>query len=180
MAASFCFGITPRRNSGSSWSPVLYNARLLRRIRRNLEWGSMLEGVHNALLIYNLTSGRRRHRRFAEVEEATRILKSAGIAAELAPTTSRGSATSIARHAVAQNRDLVIVCGGDGTINEVVNGLAGSAVPMAVLPAGTANILAKELGIPWDISAAARLIPNSDTRRIALGSVMNVTPHGDV
>jgi len=140
----------------------------------------MLEGVHNALLIYNLTSGRRRHRRFAEVEEATRILKSAGIAAELAPTTSRGSATSIARHAVAQNRDLVIVCGGDGTINEVVNGLAGSAVPMAVLPAGTANILAKELGIPWDISAAARLIPNSDTRRIALGSVMNVTPHGDV
>ena len=64
---------------------------------------------------------------------------------------------------------MVIACGGDGTINEVVNGLAGSQVPMALLPAGTANILAKELGIPWDIPHAARLIPGGDVRRIALG-----------
>ena len=139
----------------------------------------MLENVHSALLIYNPASGRRRHRRFGEIEEAARILQSAGIAAELAPTTGRGAATSIARHAAAQNTDLVIVCGGDGTINEVVNGLAGSHVPLALLPAGTANILAKELGIPWDIPAAARLIPESSTRRIALGSVMNVTGEGD-
>ena len=51
---------------------------------------------------------------------------------------------------------MVIACGGDGTINEIINGLAGSDVPMALLPAGTANILAKELGIPWDIRRAAR------------------------
>ena len=63
---------------------------------------------------------------------------------------------------------MIIVCGGDGTINEVVNGIAGSQVPMALLPA-TANILAKELGIPWDIPHAARLIPGGTVRRIALG-----------
>ena len=64
---------------------------------------------------------------------------------------------------------MVIACGGDGTINEIINGLAGSQVPMALLPAGTANILAKELGIPWDIPHAARLIPGGTIRRIALG-----------
>ena len=118
----------------------------------------MPHGITNALLIYNPTSGRRRHRRFAEVEQAVRILKDTGITAELAATEGRGSAKEIARLAVEQGRGMVITCGGDGTINEVINGLARSNVPMALLPAGTANILAKELGIPWDIPHASRLI----------------------
>lgn len=129
----------------------------------------MPDGIHDALLIYNPTSGRRRHRRFAEIEQAARILKDAGVAVELAPTTGPASATGTARHAVEQRRGMVIVCGGDGTVNEVVNGLAGSSVPMALLPAGTANILAKELRIPWDIPHAARLIAGGTVRRIALG-----------
>jgi diacylglycerol kinase (ATP) len=125
--------------------------------------------IKDALLIYNPASGRRRHRRFVEVEEAARVLKEQGIAAELAPTAGRASATDIARQAVAQHRGMVIACGGDGTVNEIVNGLAGSQVPMALLPAGTANILAKELDIPWDIPRAARLIARGAVRRIALG-----------
>ena len=68
----------------------------------------MLENVHSALLIYNPACGRRRHTRFAEIEEATRILKTDGIAAELAPTSCRGAATDIARQAAARNADLVI------------------------------------------------------------------------
>ena len=64
---------------------------------------------------------------------------------------------------------MVIACGGDGTVNEIINGLAGSQVPLALLPAGTANILAKELGIPWDIPHAARLIADGVVRRIAIG-----------
>src|SRR5579862_820253 len=129
----------------------------------------MPHNIKDALLIYNPTSGRRRHRRFADVEQAARVLKDAGIATELAPTTAPGSATDVARKAVEQRRGMVIACGGDGTINEIVNGLAGSDVPMALLPAGTANILAKELGVPWDIPHAARLIPSGIVRRIALG-----------
>jgi diacylglycerol kinase (ATP) len=129
----------------------------------------MTEKIKDAVLIYNPTSGRNRRRRFAEIEHAARVLKDAGIAAELAPTTGPQTATKIARQAVEQRRGMVIACGGDGTINEIINGLAGSQVPMALLPAGTANILAKELDIPWDIPRAARLIPGGTIRRIALG-----------
>src|SRR5580704_1642928 len=131
----------------------------------------MPDGITDALLIYNPTSGRKRHRRFAEVEHAASMLKAAGIRTELAPTQGPNSATNIARLAVEQRRGMVIACGGDGTVNEVVNGLAGSEVPMALLPAGTANILAKELRIPWDIPQAARLIPKGQIRRVALGRV---------
>ena len=91
--------------------------------------------ITDALLIYNPTSGRNRHRRFSEIERGVRILKDAGITAELAPTTGPGSATQIARQAVEHRRGMVIACGGDGTINEVVNGLAESQVPMGHGPA---------------------------------------------
>ena len=57
----------------------------------------MPDGIKDALLIYNPTSGGKRHRRFNEVEQAARILKEAGIATELAPTTARSSATQTAR-----------------------------------------------------------------------------------
>jgi diacylglycerol kinase (ATP) len=128
--------------------------------------------IKDALLIYNPTSGRKRHSRFEEIEQAARLLKDAGITTELAATTGPGTASKIARQAVDQRRGMVIACGGDGTINEIVNGLAFSQVPMALLPAGTANILAKELGVPWDIPRAARLIPGGGIRRIALGMAM--------
>jgi diacylglycerol kinase family enzyme len=75
----------------------------------------------------------------------------------------------MARRAVEQSRQLVIVCGGDGTVNEVVNGLACTQVPLAVLPAGTANVLAKELALPWNLPRAAKRIVNAPFRRIALG-----------
>jgi YegS/Rv2252/BmrU family lipid kinase len=140
----------------------------------------MSHDIKDALLIYNPTSGRKRHRRFTEIEQAARILKDAGITAELAPTTGPYTATKIARHAVEGRRGMVIACGGDGTINEIVNGLAGSQVPMALLPAGTANILAKELGIPWDIPRAARLIPGGILRRIALGIACSVNGNHSV
>jgi diacylglycerol kinase (ATP) len=137
----------------------------------------MPDVVKNALLIYNPTSGRRRHRRFAEIERAVRILKEAGIIAEVAATSTLGSGRRMAHMAVSQRRDLVIACGGDGTINEIINGLAGSQVPMALLPAGTANILAKEIGVPWDIPHAARLIPGGTVRRIALGIAVPLDGH---
>lgn len=68
---------------------------------------------------------------------------------------------------------MVIACGGDGTLNEVVNGLAaqqnGHRVPLALLPGGTANILAKELDIPWDIPSAAKRLVGGQVKDIALG-----------
>lgn len=132
--------------------------------------------MRDAALIVNPTAGGGRSRT-QRLEEARRILSRAGIESSLRPTLARGDATRLARDAVAEGRDMVIVSGGDGTINEVVNGLAGSRVPMAVLPSGTANILAKELGLPWDVCKAAELIPRGKPRRIALG-LLSPTANG--
>ena len=127
----------------------------------------MATQVRDAVLIVNPTAGG--GRRVPQLEEARRIFRSAGIETELQNTAEAGEATVMARRAVEQSRELVIVCGGDGTVNEAVNGLACSQVPLAVLPAGTANVLAKELGLPWNLPRAAARIVGAPFRRIALG-----------
>jgi YegS/Rv2252/BmrU family lipid kinase len=132
----------------------------------------MLRNIDNALLIYNPVAGRIRGRHAEEMDRARAALKELGIEVTLQETTRPGEATVMAGAAVAAGRQLVLACGGDGTINEVVNGLAGSSVPLAVLPGGTANVLAKELGIPWDVRHAARLVPYGKLRRIALGQAV--------
>ncbi len=108
-------------------------------------------------------------RRMPQIDEARRIFRQAGIETELQLTTAPGEATVMARRIVEQSRQLAIVCGGDGTVNEAVNGLACSQVPLAVLPAGTANVLAKELSLPWNLPRAAERIVRAQYRRIALG-----------
>ena len=104
-----------------------------------------------------------------QLDEARHIFRTAGIETELHMTCGPGEATEMARCAVEHARQLVIVCGGDGTVNEAVNGLACSQVPLAVLPSGTANVLAKELSIPWNLPRAAKRIIGAPFRRIALG-----------
>jgi YegS/Rv2252/BmrU family lipid kinase len=121
----------------------------------------------DALLIVNPTAGG--GKRVPQLDEARQIFRRAGIETELQNTSGPGDATAIARKAVEKSRDLVIVVGGDGTVNEAVNGLACSQVPMAVLPSGTANVLAKELSLPWNLPRAAERIARAPYRRIALG-----------
>ncbi len=78
-------------------------------------------------------------------------------------------AQDLAQAAARRGFDLVLVCGGDGTINEVINGLAPSPIPLGILPGGTANILAKELRLPHNPVNAARQLLGWSPRRIALG-----------
>lgn len=129
--------------------------------------------IQNALVIHNPNAGYRGNARRKSVDKARRILALNGIEADLAETSAPGHATEIAHQAVRDHRQLVIACGGDGTLNEVVNGLAqssnGNRVPLGLLPAGTANILAKELDIPWDIPRAAQRLAHGEIREIALG-----------
>ena len=75
------------------------------------------------------------------------------------------------RIAVSSQVDLVIACGGDGTINEVVCGMVGSQVPLLVIPAGTANVLAKEIGLSRDWMKSVELVRTGVIRRISLGRV---------
>jgi diacylglycerol kinase (ATP) len=134
----------------------------------------MLPGnLRNALLIHNPNAGNGGNGRRQMLDEARRIFSSAGIEAELTETRGPGDATDMAYRASAEGRQLVIACGGDGTLNEVVNGLAtqqnGHRVPLALLPGGTANVLAKELNLPWDIPSAAEKLVHGEIKDIALG-----------
>jgi diacylglycerol kinase (ATP) len=133
----------------------------------------MTAKLRNALLIHNPNAGNGGKARRRQLDETRRIFAAGGIQTELAETRGPGDATQIAQRACAEGRQLVIVCGGDGTLNEAVNGLAmhqnGQRVPLALLPAGTANILAKELGLPWDIARAAEKLVHGEVKEIALG-----------
>src|SRR5712692_3495889 len=133
----------------------------------------MTSELKNALLIHNPNAGNGGHGRRRQIEAARQIFSSNGIDTELAETRGPGDATQIAQRASAEGRQLVIACGGDGTLNEIVNGLAtqqnGHRVPLALLPGGTANILAKELGLPWDIPRAAERLVHGQVKEIALG-----------
>ena len=133
----------------------------------------MTTKIHNALLIHNPNAGNGGSGRRRMLDKARRIFAAGGIQTELAETTKAGEATQIAQRADAEGRHLVIACGGDGTLNEIVNGLAapqnGRRVPLALLPGGTANVLAKELNLPWDIPSAAHELVHGEVKDIALG-----------
>jgi diacylglycerol kinase family enzyme len=90
-------------------------------------------------------------------------------------TEGRNHATELTREAAAGGYDLVVAFGGDGTLNEVANGLAHSGVPVAILPGGCTNVACRMLGIPMDIvDATEHLLQLADAptpRTIDLGSV---------
>lgn len=131
----------------------------------------MSQRYTKAILIYNPMAGRRRQQRLRQLQQIKEQLERSGIPISIHATTAPGSGSALARDASHEGADLIIVCGGDGTINEVISGMAHSSVPLAVLPGGTANGLARELGLPLDIEAAARMILSATPRRIALGRV---------
>ena len=84
-------------------------------------------------------------------------------------TTGPGAATTLAREAVARGDDVLVVAGGDGTVNEAVQGLVGSATALAVIPLGTVNLWAYELGLPSQAAAAARALIAGTRRAVDVG-----------
>ena len=101
------------------------------------------------------------------------MLNASGNPVDSIATTGPGHAGEIARQEIDRGADRILVAGGDGTINEVVNGMAFSEVPLGVLPAGTANVLACELGIGKSMEGAARALADSVPERVAMGSLSN-------
>ena len=125
--------------------------------------------MKNAIIISNPIAGIKNDRRSSQIQEAVAVLRKGGINAELQFTASPGDGKKLAAEAAASGCDLIIACGGDGTINEVINGLAPGRTPLAILPGGTANIAAKELGLSGNIVRAARQISTCRPFRIPLG-----------
>ena len=91
----------------------------------------------------------------------------------VALTERRGHATELARAAIVNGVDIVVALGGDGTLNEVANGLVGSDCALAVLPGGSTNVLARTLGLADDpVQACLQLLDALDLgliRRVSLG-----------
>ena len=87
----------------------------------------------------------------------------------LCTTSGAGEAEGLARHAVAEGYKRIVAAGGDGTINEVVNGIAGQNVALGLLPLGTMNVFAAELGLPAnDLSTCWRIIQQNRSQRVDL------------
>jgi diacylglycerol kinase (ATP) len=110
--------------------------------------------------------------------EAEAALKTAGVDFELAVSERKGHVAELAEEAVRKGYSPIIAAGGDGTIGEVVNGLAGAAKsaedtigPLGIIPLGSANDFVFALGMPTDLTAAARLIAIGKTRAVDLGKV---------
>lgn len=106
------------------------------------------------------------------LDRAIDSLRKQGWSVELLETSRVGQARALARQAVEQHLNAVIAVGGDGTMNEVANGVVDSETAMGVLPLGTANVWAKEMGLPLgDLQVAARLLARGELRAIDVGMV---------
>jgi len=113
------------------------------------------------VIVFNPVAGRRRAHLLWRVLD---VLAANGVRLELAETHRRGHAESLAREAVARGEPMVVAAGGDGTIAEVANGLMGSQARLGVIPLGTANVLAHELGLPFAPRAVAAALAFGRTR----------------
>jgi len=122
-----------------------------------------------AFIIYNPYAGKLRGRAHKFIGRAVRILSEAGHNVITVPTRGPQTAAAVARDCIAQGADLLLVAGGDGTMNEVVNGAVHSKVPVGILPGGTANVLATELRISKRLENAAKLVSECSAERISLG-----------
>ncbi len=125
------------------------------------------------LVIYNPAAGQRRATRLWRVLD---ILNGNGIRFQLAETRYAGHAAVLAREAACEGRDLVVAAGGDGTIADVANGLAGARVRLGVIPLGTANVLARELNLPLAPHAVAAALAFGRTRALWPGIASGVGP----
>jgi diacylglycerol kinase (ATP) len=108
-------------------------------------------------------------RRAEDVRRMIGLLSERGFDAEAHATAGPDDAAQLAGAAVAAGVDIIISYGGDGTLNEVIQGMAESQTALAVWPGGTSNVVARDLGVPFDIEELADMIAAGKTRRIALG-----------
>jgi diacylglycerol kinase (ATP) len=126
--------------------------------------------ARRAAIIHNPVARGLVHRRHL-LQRTTTILARHGIEASLVPTTAPGTATVLAHQQIDAGCDLIIAAGGDGTINEVANGMLHTGVPLAILPGGTANVLAREIGMPIHLEKAAEQISGYQACRISAGAI---------
>jgi diacylglycerol kinase (ATP) len=127
--------------------------------------------MRKAALFFNPYSGRRRRHRLKDVEAAASVLRKAGVEVEVAPTRAASDAGAQVRMAIREGFDTIIACGGDGTIHDVLQGLATRQAALGIIPLGTANAMAHDLRLPLYPEGAARALLKAVPKRIAAGKI---------
>ena len=122
--------------------------------------------MRRAALIYNPRSGRQQHARVLDAILAN--LRAGSLEVEPVPTTFAGQAVELAREH-GREAEAVVACGGDGTMREVAAGLLGTQAALGILAGGTANLLARALGLPVDPVAAATVLARLPARPLDVG-----------
>ena len=123
----------------------------------------------SAVLIANPNAGRGRAVAARDAEEFTRLARAEGVGVEVLHTAGPYDAAGLARESVERGATDVVVRGGDGTVHEAIQGLVGAGARLTVWPAGTANVLARQLEMQSGAQEVARVFLRGRTRRITLG-----------
>lgn len=141
--------------------------------------------MKRARIIYNPTAGREQFRK--ELPDVLEKLEKAGYETSAHATNGEGDATEAARKAVERKHDLVVIAGGDGTINEVIQGIAEADYrpKIGIIPAGTTNDFARALAIPKDTLQAVDIILENNVKALDIGKVndkyfINIAGGGDL
>jgi diacylglycerol kinase (ATP) len=127
--------------------------------------------MRRAVLIYNPASGHYFNHRGNHIEEVLAVLRRAGVEADAVATTAPGSATTLVQESIGRGYDTVVACGGDGTVHEVLQTLVGGQTALGVVPLGTANALAADLGLPLSPVKAAQILLTATPVRIPVGRI---------
>ncbi|WP_433974495.1 diacylglycerol/lipid kinase family protein [Tunturiibacter lichenicola] len=134
--------------------------------------------MNRATLIVNAVAGRRKDLR-ALIPELVQILEQRGVQATAKVTTMAGEAQTIAANAATSGCDAVFACGGDGTAHEALQGIVGTACALGVVPLGTANALARNLGLPLDPAQALWQQLGFVPRAISVGEAHCIAKDGE-
>src|SRR5882724_7742755 len=135
--------------------------------------------MRKAAVLYNPLAGSRQERRRKDIEAVVALLREAGVEVSAEPTRGASESAAQALQAVKHGCDTIFACGGDGTIQNIAQGLVGSNAALGIIPLGTANVLAHDLGIPRSPVAAARVAVSAQQRRIAVGKIEYIDLSGN-
>jgi YegS/Rv2252/BmrU family lipid kinase len=134
--------------------------------------------MRRVALIYNPASGLHSGGRARTVQKTLAALRAAGIEAEVCETTAAGTGGLLAEEAVRRGCDTILACGGDGTVHEVLQSLVGTDVALGVLPLGTANALAANLGLTSSPAKIIRKLLAASPMRVSVGKISSQDANG--
>jgi diacylglycerol kinase family enzyme len=134
--------------------------------------------MQRVALVYNPVSGQHPERRSAQIADVLGVLRGAGVEVKAIATELPESAGILAREAVREGCETILACGGDGTVHEALQSMVGGSAALGVVPMGTANALASDLGLPLSPVKAVKMLLTAIPVRVSVGHVFYCDSEG--